>query len=139
MSSLPSHRPVLLVHPDRAEADFLRDRLVREGVSHPILISPSIEDARDYLLATTLAHPLDARYTPCLTFVDEKFGEAEVRALVRWIDEQPALSSLRLVRLTADETADSAGGDAWGADGTIGPNDRVHLLRTLIARECRGN
>ena len=138
MSSLPSHRPVLLVHPDRAEADFLRERLVNEGVAHPILISPSIEDARDYLLATTLAHPLDARYTPCLAFVDEKFGEAEVRALVRWINEQPALSALHLVRLTADEVASGAG-DAWGADSTIGPNDRVRLLRTLIARECPGN
>ena len=139
MSNPPSHRPVLLVHPDRAEADFLRERLVREGISHPILISPSIEDARDYLLATTLAHPLDPRYTPCLAFVDEQVGETDVRTLVRWIDEQPGLSSLQLVRLTADATAVGGAGDAWGADATIGPNDRVRQLRTLIARECHGS
>lgn len=137
MSSASSHRPVLLLHPDHAEADYLRDRLAREGILHPILISPSVEDAQDYLLAAALAHPVDSRYTPCLAFVDEKLGETDVRGFADWVHAQPALSSLQVVRLTSADAPAPAAADSWGTDTVIGPKDRVRLLRTMIARECR--
>ncbi|HVU32811.1 MAG TPA: hypothetical protein VHE61_05215 [Opitutaceae bacterium] len=139
MSRVFSHHPILLVHPDRPEAAYLRDRLVTEGVRHPIVISPSIDDAKDYLFAATVAAPLQARFLPCLALLDEKLGEEDVRDLANWARSQPALSSLHLVRLTSDHGPAGASeprGLPWAVPEAIRADGPLDALRTLIERVC---
>jgi hypothetical protein len=139
MSSVSSHRPILLLHPDRLEAVYLRDRLAAAGVLQPIVISPSSDDARDYLLAATVAQPLDARYVPCVALLDEKLGEAEFESFVSWIRQQPAVANMHVVRLTSEAESRAVDEASCGAYHQVGTADRLHVLRELIARSCGGS
>jgi hypothetical protein len=129
---------VLLVYPERDEAEFLRNELAAEGLPHPVVIFSDISGAKDYLNAATLARTVDARYLPCVVLLDEKLGESQVRSFVHWLRLRPVLSSARVVTLSCatSDTPDKFV-ETWGTDKAIAAGGRLRTLAGVISRSCR--
>ena len=135
MHSKSTH-PILLVHPDADEAEYLRTRLTAEGVPQPIVLFADTTAVRDYLAAVMIVEPVEKRHRPCVVLLDEKVGEAEVHAFTLWLRAQPSLESIHVVVLFSNDSVRSQIGARSGVDETVAANRGLHTLTAVISRAC---
>jgi len=124
-------RPVLLIHPDSDEADYLVRRLKAEGVDRPVVMFCDADEGRDYLETVLLAEA--DRYRPCAILLDQKLGEEPVRAFTDWVRTVPSLAAVRIATLTSAAKTDEA---AWGADQAVRSTGALQSLSALLSRAC---
>lgn len=136
MHADPRH-PVLLVHPEAGEAEYLRRQLLAEGVAHPIVILADTSAAQDYLEAVLIAHVPDHRYLPCVVLLDDRLGQTELRSFARWLRDHVELAALRITVLASSGSPESTGAeDPWRTGETVATGNEPHTLAGLIARSC---
>jgi len=130
MKSAALHRPILLVHPDRSEAELLIEKLKASGVSRPILWRRDRFDACDYLAAAEIGG--DERYMPCAVLLDEQLGASETQAFADWVRAMPSLGTIHLIMLTSE----TDGGRSAPPQAGIERRSEINAVAGILARAC---
>jgi len=103
-SSLSREEEVILLAEDREdEVLLLRHAFAKAGLLNPLHVVPNGEEAIHYLQGEGKYANRDEYPLPALVLLDLKMPRVDGFEVLRWIRQQPGLSALRVVVLTASD------------------------------------
>lgn len=130
--SLP---PIILVDDNPDDLFFLRERLRRAKVDHPLLSFGDGEEAMVYLqrYATPDAGPL-----PCLMFLDLRMPRCGGFEVLKWVRDQPWLDRMPVAIVTTSTLPeDAARAQRLGASHFFNKYPPPDVLAEVVANAGR--
>lgn len=127
----PTQRPLLIVEDSDDDLFLFRRLLSKAGVSNPLLIATTGQDAIDKLSAI-VAH-LDQHAAPRIVFLDLKLPLRSGFEVLQWIRSQPALKRTVVVVLSSSaEARDVSRSYELGANGYLVKYPEPAVFREVV-------
>ncbi|HEY3863511.1 MAG TPA: response regulator [Verrucomicrobiae bacterium] len=132
----PAGRPILYAEDEENDAFFMERAFNEAKIAHPLVVVPNGQEAIDYLDGIG-AYADRARFPlPCLLLLDLNMPLKSGLDVLKWIRNQPAISTLPVIVLTSSlQDADIHRAYAQGANAYLvkpsAPNELVHMVKTI--------
>jgi CheY-like chemotaxis protein len=100
---MTSQPPILVVEDSEDHVLLLRHAFKKAGITNPVHVSPTGEDAIAYLDGKGVFSDWHAFPLPCMVLLDLKLPGISGFEVLRWFRQHPSLKALRVAMLTSSE------------------------------------
>ena len=112
-------RPILLVEDEEGDVFFMQLAMKNAGVPNPIQVASDGQQAIDYFQGARKFSNREEFPLPCLVLLDLKLPRVMGLDVLKWIRQQPEVSTTVVILTSSREEADIATAYRLGANGYL--------------------